>query len=305
MRRALPHARRAVLFWLVLGLPGCGSGPSDQPTPDPLGPTPELLSPIGGAQVTSDTPAFTVRNAQGYDQGQATYTFRLTTLSGQREIATAATPAGAGRTSLTFAAALPRGMTLAWSVVAKNSAGAEVASTTTSFRTTSVMCTSGLNPYGKSIVEWFVPACNLRQNIYNDPQDVLGPPDAGGVGPDRFFGILSLGQEGHVTVDMEACAQDLSGNDLRVYQFVAQEPVTLYAAGSPSGPFQLLGYRVPCGTRVPGSQQRRYCDFDLGAAEVQEARYFKIEDGELYPFCPGDTVSEGADIDAIEILHQK
>ena len=45
-------------------------------------------------------------------------------------------------------------------------------------------------------------------------------------------------------------------------------------------------------------------DFDLGAAEIQEARYFRIQDGELFP-CPGDTVTEGADIDAIEILHLK
>ena len=88
-------------------------------------------------------------------------------------------------------------------------------------------------------------------------------------------------------------------------KMVSMEPVTLYAAGSPNGPFQLLAYRVPCGTRVPGGGgQRRYCDFDLGAAEVQEARYFKVEDGELFP-CPGGTTSEGADIDAVEILHLK
>ena len=108
-----------------------------------------------------------------------------------------------------------------------------------------------------------------------------------------------------MTVDMEACAQDLPGPDVRVHQFVSQEFVTLYAGGSPNGPFQLLGYRVRCGNRVPGFPQRRTCDFDLGAAEVQEARYFKVEDGELYPFCPGDTPSEGADIDAVEILNLK
>ena len=47
-----------------------------------------------------------------------------------------------------------------------------------------------------------------------------------------------------------------------------------------------------------------YCDFDLANAEVQEARYFKVQDGERYP-CPGDTPSEGADIDAVQILHVK
>jgi hypothetical protein len=263
------------------------------------------LSPPDAAQASSDSPAFNVRNAQGYDQGQATYTFRLTTVSGQREIASASVPAGSNQTTLTFGAALPRGMTLAWSVVARNAAGAEVRSATTTFRTVAVACGAPSSPYAKSVVEWFVPACNLANNIYNDPRDVLGPPDSGGAGPNNFFGFLSLGNEGHVTVDMEACAQDLPGPDIRVYQHVAQEGVTLYAGGSPTGPFQLLAYRVPCGTRVPGTPARRYCEFDLGAAEVQEARYFKVEDGELYPICPADTPSEGADIDAVEILHLK
>jgi hypothetical protein len=264
-----------------------------------------LITPANGDQATSDTPTFTVRNALGYDQGQATYTFRLTTVSGQREIASASIPAGTTRTSLMFATALPRGMSISWSAIARNAGGAEAASSTSVFRTVGVACGAATGPYAKSVVEWSVPACNLANNIYNDPQDTLGPPDGGGTGPNNFFGILSLGREGHVTVDMEACAADRPGPDVRVFQFVGQEPVTLFAGGSPTGPFQLLGYRVLCGTRVPGFPQRRTCDFDLGAAEVQEARYFKVEDGELYPFCPGDTPSEGADIDAVQVLNLK
>jgi hypothetical protein len=105
---------------------------------------------------------------------------------------------------------------------------------------------------------------------------------------------------------MEACAADLPGPDVRVYQFVSSEPVTLYAAGAPGGPFQLLEYRLRCGLRVAGGTgQQRYCDFDLAAAEILEARYFKVEDGELFDICPGGTPSEGADIDAVEILHLK
>jgi hypothetical protein len=34
---------------------------------------------------------------------------------------------------------------------------------------------------------------------------------------------------------------------------------------------------------------------------VTQARYVRVEDGELYP-CPGDTVSEGADLDAVQTL---
>jgi hypothetical protein len=263
---------------------------------------PVLITPVSNEQATSDTPTFTARNAQNYDQGQATYTFRLTTISGNREIATATVPAGLGRTSVIFAGALPRGMTLAWSVLAQGTS-ATVASATTTFRTVAVACQSSPSPYAKSVVDWFLTACSLEHNHYNDPLQVLGPPDAGGTGPDNYFGFMSLGEGGYVTVDMQSCAVDLPGPDVRVYQTVSQEPVTLFAAGSPTGPFEQIGDRVRCGTRLPGVFSR-YCDFDLGAAEVQEARYFKIQDGELFP-CPGGTVTEGADIDAIEILHLK
>jgi hypothetical protein len=296
------------LVSLLLASGGCGdsgNGPTPSPTPEPLGPVPVALSPASGEQLSSDTPTFTVRNAQGYDQGQATYTFRLTTLSGQREVASAAVAAGASRTSVTFATPIPQGMTVTWTAVTRNAAGSEVASTPTTFRTAAVACATSTSPYAKSVVEWRVPACNLANNIYNDPRDALGPPDSGGAGPNNFFGFISLGYEGHVTVDMEGCTTDQPGPDVRVYQHVGQEPVTLYAGGTPSGPFQLLAYRQLCGTRVPGTPARRYCDFDLAAAEVQDARYFKVQDGELYPICPGDTPSEGADIDAVEILHLK
>jgi hypothetical protein len=43
----------------------------------------------------------------------------------------------------------------------------------------------------------------------------------------------------------------------------------------------------------------------LRSGGLAEARYFKIEDGELYPCLAGGTLTEGADIDAIEILNLK
>ena len=110
MRRLLGHVRKASLLLLVSVLPSCGGGgsptPSPSPTVEPLGPTPVLITPINNEQTASDTPTFTVRNAQNFDQGQATYTFRLTTASGQREIASGVVPAGLGRTSVMFAGAL-------------------------------------------------------------------------------------------------------------------------------------------------------------------------------------------------------
>ena len=48
-----------------------------------------------------------------------------------------------------------------------------------------------------------------------------------------------------------------------------------------------------------------FCDFDLADAEMQDARYFKIEDGEIHPCAEAGTDTEGADIDAIEILHRR
>ena len=91
-----------------------------------------------------------------------------------------------------------------------------------------------------------------------------------------------------------------------MYQVTGIEPVTLYAATSAQGPFNVVALRQDCGTRVPGAGNwERYCDFDLRNAGMAEARYFKIEDGEIYPCLAGGTITEGADIDAIEILNKK
>lgn len=284
------------MAWLASGC-GSSTGPSDELPPQPI-----PLSPVGGAQVTTDTPTLSVRNARGFDAGQAEYTFHVRSEAGTREIASVTVPAGRVATSATLTEPLPRSLTLQWNVTARGPSG-DVASENASFRTVSVDCLSGRDPYAKSVLDWFVPACSLAQNIYNDPAAVLGPPDLSGHGPDMYHGFMSLGDEGYVTVDMEACAVDEPGDDVRVYQSVSKEPVTLYASGSPNGPFVLIESRKPCGI-LSGSVASHHCDFDLAKAELKEARYFKIEDGEHYP-CPGDTVTEGADIDAIQVLHQK
>jgi hypothetical protein len=113
---------------------------------------------------------------------------------------------------------------------------------------------------------------------------------------------VSLGEGGFVSVDIQACAQDRSGVDVRVYQAVSGEEVTLYASSTGTGPWVLVDSRVPCGNRI--SNVIGYCDFDLADAGLEEARYFKVEDGELYP-CPGGTNSEGADLDAVQVLNLK
>ena len=161
--------------------------------------------------------------------------------------------------------------------------------------------------YARSVVDWWLPDCSLTHDGYNDPGQVLGAPDAVFLGvKDSYRGIMSLGQGGYVTVDLVDTAVDGPGPDIRVYQVTGTEPVTLYAASSPQGPFVLVGLRMDCGTRTPGLENyEHHCDFDLRGTGISEARYVKVEDGEIYPCLAGGTITEGADIDAIEILNKK
>ncbi len=158
--------------------------------------------------------------------------------------------------------------------------------------------------YAVAVVDWWLPQCTLQHNGYNDPQQTLGAPDAVSLGAkDQYRGFMSLGQGGYVTLDMGLSAVDGPGPDIRVYQTVSGEPVTLYASTSPQGPFVLVGLRVSCGVRTPGVFSN-HCDFDLRDAGLTTARYLKVEDGELYPCLKGGTITEGADIDAVEVLNR-
>jgi hypothetical protein len=149
------------------------------------------------------------------------------------------------------------------------------------------------------VADWWVPRCSLEHNIYNDPQTALGPPDAAGFGPESYTGFISLGFGGRVTADLGGCLADRPGADLRVFQAVSSEPVSVYVSTSPDGPFTLLEARKGCGERLDGV--KGYCDFDFATAGVTQARYVRVEDGELFP-CPGGTRTEGADLDAVQAL---
>jgi hypothetical protein len=265
-----------------------------------LGPVPVPVSPIDNAQVTTDSPAFTVRNARGFDRNQAQYLFEVVTQGTGAVVASASVPAGTTTTVATIP--VPRGMSLAWRATAQG-AGGQVASALAQFRMPAVACQPLGEGWAASVVSAVLPFCPQFPNIYNDPSEVLGPYDAGGFGPNNFTGFLSLGDTGHVVVDMQACATDAAGPDVRVFQAIGSEPVTLYVGGTPTGPFVLVEADKRCGDRIPGNQSTRFCDFDLALAEVQQARYFKIEDGEHFPCAGAGTPSEGADIDAVRILH--
>jgi hypothetical protein len=163
-------------------------------------------------------------------------------------------------------------------------------------------CAPATSPYATAVAGWWIPASSLAQNIYNDPQEALGAPDADGFGPSSYTGFVSLGFGGHVTVDLGGCVADQAGNDLRIYQAVSSEPLSVYVSTSPEGPFTLLHpYFQDCGSRVQGDRVKRYCEFDLASAGVRLARYVRVEDAEIYP-CPCGTESEGADLDAVRAL---
>lgn len=160
-------------------------------------------------------------------------------------------------------------------------------------------CTGTPSAYATAVVDSWIPACSLAQDIYNDPQKALGREDAGGSGPLNFTGFVSLGFGGYVTVDLGGCIDDRPGPDLRIFQAVGGEPVSVYVSLSPEGPFTLVDARRDCGERA--SPIRSYCDIDIASGGATRARYVKVEDGELYA-CPGDSVSEGADLDAVQAL---
>jgi hypothetical protein len=302
MARALGRLLVGGAFVLVgLSLTSCGD--SAPTSPGPLPTQPELVSPKNGETVPTDTPVFTVLNGRGFDEGQADYTFRVSIASTDRDVASMTVHAGRGQTSTRFPKPLLRGATLAWQVTARKTSGEEVVSTSSTFRVPSVTCVATSGRFAKKVVDWWVSTCSLLTNLYNDPNAVLGPPDAQEIAPGAYRGMISLGDGGYVAVDTEACAVDGPGDDVRVYQTVSTEPVTLYASSDPAGPWVLLEYRKPCGSRVPGVFSRG-CTFDLARAGLEEARYFKIEDGELYP-CPGEGGTNGADIDALELLNVK
>ena len=79
------------------------------------------------------------------------------------------------------------------------------------FRLPPVECGTSEDPYAQSVEGFWVPAVCLAQNIHNDPEEALGPPNYGGNAVDQFTGFVSLGNGGWVDVDMEACAVDNDG----------------------------------------------------------------------------------------------
>lgn len=162
----------------------------------------------------------------------------------------------------------------------------------------------GAAVFASAIADSWLPACSATRNAYNEPREALGAPDAANLGgKDNYRGMISLGQGGYVTLDMGQTVANRPGADVRVYQATAGEPITLYAGDAPNGPFTLIGFRRYCGNRSAPGTFSNFCDFDLAEAGLSSARYLRVEDGEIYPCLRGSTLSEGADLDAVELLN--
>ena len=261
---------------------------------------PVTLSPADGHAVDSRTPTFVVLNASGFDLGQATYEFVVLDASGREVVEDIRdVPAGAGRTEATASAPLARGMSYQWKAVA-HEPSRQSESRPTAFEV-SVPCLAG-DPYAKSVVDFYVTDCARATNrkALLDPRSVLGPPDARGTSDATYSGILSLGQDGSVTVDMGVCIGDKDGPDLRVFQYIQSEGVGVEVSGSPEGPWVDLGVK-PCGDGGTGDRSN-HCDFDLAGSGLKTARYVRVSDGENFPCERAGTRSEGADIDAVQVL---
>ena len=138
------------------------------------------------------------------------------------------------------------------------------------------------------------PCVEAAARAWSDKTGLTLSVETGGLRDEGRWDVL-VGSGVEITRALEGCAVDGPGHDVRVWQAVAGEEVTVFASSSAEGPWVLVEYRNSCRSR---------CGFDLAEAGIEEARYFRVQDGELFP-CPGDSVSEGADIDSVQILNPK
>jgi hypothetical protein len=275
-----------------------GGGPM---APPPMPEVPVAVSPTDGATVDSLTPSLLVQNARGFDTGQATYEFDLLDGAGG-VLQRVDVPAGATRTEATIPRPLVRGVGYRWKAVG-HAADRAVESATSSFEV-AVACGAG-DGYAQGVVDSFVTACTRRTNrvAFLEPQEVLGAPNARGTSEQSYAGFMSLGQDGYVTVDMGVCVTDGTGADLRVFQYIQSEPVEVQVSGGPAGPWTPLGTK-PCGDGgLP--ERSNHCDFDLAGSGLHTARFVRVLDREDFPCERAGTRTEGADIDAVQVLNAR
>jgi len=126
---------------------------------------------------------------------------------------------------------------------------------------------------------------------FNDPAQALGPPNGKGEGdPNHYTGFISLSRDGSIVLEMGKTVINGPGDDVRVWEYVSTEELEVFAGQSEIGPWFSLG-AAWCG---------EFCDFDLGRAGLNYARFIKILDISSSAGSCHETA--GADIDAVYAL---
>lgn len=152
------------------------------------------------------------------------------------------------------------------------------------------------DPYAKMVVSSDI-RCN-GINLETNTDDALGPPNftedrtKPKSSPDHYAGFVSLGNGGSIILDMGEGTEvfDGTGNDLRIWQAVSDEAVSVYVSNDLVEWYSLGTKKTPGG----------YADFDLATAGIRVARYVKIVDGENYHTC---YETAGPDIDSVQALN--
>ncbi|OGW60766.1 MAG: hypothetical protein A2V83_02430 [Nitrospirae bacterium RBG_16_64_22] len=178
-------------------------------------------------------------------------------------------------------------------------------------RSSPVETTAEEDPFARRVVSAVLGCAAV--NVETDLQEIVGPPGYTvnrrvpavspstdpKSNPDYYTGFVSLGYGGEIIIEMGTELRDGPGADLRIYQAVADEPIEVFVAASPGGPWKSLGIKY-----CPES-----CDFDLSASGLASARYVRIVDKDYDYNCTrlGDNCqcyyTAGADIDAVEALN--
>ena len=148
------------------------------------------------------------------------------------------------------------------------------------------MCDISGSGYAENYFDHISPTvCSL---ILPNPSEAFGPPNASGTSNSEYSGFVSLNHGGSVGFEMGRTVVNGPGNDIRVYEYVSDEPLEALVAQSELGPWISLG-ALFCGDS--------YCEFDLGRSGINYARFVKIVD--MWSAAASCYATAGSDIDAV------
>jgi len=154
------------------------------------------------------------------------------------------------------------------------------------------ICQAQGSRYAEYVAEWTrVRACD--KILRTDTSAALGASDAGGyVSQDEpGWGFVSIDASGALTLELGRAAYDGGGPDIRVFEYYSSEPIEVFVAPSPLGPWTSLGVKW-CDL---------YCDYDLGAGGVPYARFVRLQD--RAPATDACHTTSGSDVDAVMALN--